>query len=47
MVALPLPPKKICLHEIPRNHKCYLIWQKGLYRCNQVKDLEMRSSLST
>lgn len=28
----------------PRSCEYELIWKKGLYRCNEVKNLEMRSS---
>lgn len=35
-------PQKICPY--PRTWECDLPWKKGLCRCNEVKDLEMRSS---
>lgn len=35
-------PKRYVYTRIPRTCEDDLMWEKGLYNCNQVKDLEMR-----
>lgn len=37
-------PKRCVCILTPRTHEHYLIWKRGLCRCDEVKDLEMRSS---